>query len=75
MKASELRELTDDELGQRLRECQDDLMSFRTQMTTGTVDNVRAARNARRDIARFKTIMRERERAAAEAAGPGKEAK
>ena len=64
MKASELRELTDEELRQRLRERRDDLLSFRTQMITGTVDNVRAARNARRDIARLLTIMGERDRAA-----------
>ena len=64
MKASELREQTGEELQQRMRERQDDLHAFRMQTTTGTVDNVRGARNARRDIARIKTIMRERELAA-----------
>lgn len=64
MKASDLREMTDDELQQRLRERRDDLLSFRTQIVTGTVDNVRAARQARRDIARIKTLVRERESAA-----------
>ena len=67
MKARELRELTDDELRQRLRERREDLFSFRMQMVTGTVDNVRAARNARRDIARMLTILGERRRAAAQA--------
>ena len=61
MKASELRELTDDELSQRLRERCDDLHAFRMQMATGTVENVRAARGARHDIARIKTILRQRE--------------
>ncbi|HIJ66615.1 MAG TPA: 50S ribosomal protein L29 [Candidatus Hydrogenedentes bacterium] len=56
--------MTDDELQQRLRERRDDLLSFRTQIVTGTVDNVRAARQARRDIARIKTLVRERESAA-----------
>lgn len=64
MKASELLELSGEELAQRLRERCDDLASFRMQMTTGTVDNVRAARTARRDIARIKTVMRQRELAA-----------
>jgi len=64
VKASDLREMTDDELQQRLRERRDDLLSFRTQIVTGTVDNVRAARQARRDIARIKTLVRERESAA-----------
>jgi ribosomal protein L29 len=34
------------------------------QQATGVVDNVRAARNARQDVARIKTIMNERKRAA-----------
>lgn len=65
MKARELRELTEEELEQRFRERNDALMAFRVQMATGVVDNTRGARNARRDIARIKTIMRERDLAAA----------
>jgi len=68
VKAKELQELTDEELRQRLRERTDDLMSFRIQMATGTVDNVRSSRNARRDIARIKTVLRERELVAAKQA-------
>lgn len=56
--------MTSDELDQRLHERMDSLMSFRLQQATGAVDNVRAARNARRDIARIKTILRQRELAA-----------
>ena len=72
MKASEIRELTDEEWRQRLRERTDALWAFRMQQVTGAVDNVRGARNARRDIARIKTIIRERELAQAKQA---KEAK
>ena len=72
MKASEIRELTDEELRHRLRERTDVLWAFRMQQVTGAVDNVRGARNARRDIARLKTIIRERELAKAKQA---KEAK
>lgn len=61
MKASELRELTDDELRQRLRERSDAVRAFRFQMATGAVENVRGARNAKRDVARIRTILRERE--------------
>lgn len=64
MKASDLRDLTEDELRSRLGKRSDDLISFRLQMATGVVDNVRAARNARHDIARIKTVLRERELAA-----------
>jgi len=72
VKASEIRELTDEELRHRLRERTDALWAFRMQQVTGAVDNVRGARNARRDIARLKTIIRERELAKAKQA---KEAK
>ncbi len=61
MKARDLRELSDEELRGRLKERRDDLMTFRIQLTTSSVENVRAARNARRDIARILTILRERE--------------
>ncbi len=64
MRATALREKTDEELDQYLRERADDLLQFRMQMATGVVDNVRAAREARKDIARVKTIMRERQMAA-----------
>ena len=64
MRATALREKTEEELDQYLRERADDLLQFRMQMSTGVVDNVRAAREARKDIARVKTIIREREMAA-----------
>ena len=68
MKASELREMTNEELAQRLKERLDDVRTFRFQGATGTVENTRGSRNARRDIARIKTIMRERELATAKEA-------
>ena len=64
MKASELRELNEAELDKRLGERQSDIIHFRLQQATGVVDNVCAAREARKDIARIKTILRERETAA-----------
>lgn len=63
-----IHELTDDELKQRLKDKQEALFNFRMQMATGSVDNTRGPRNARRDIARIKTVMREREITAAKAA-------
>ena len=63
MKARELRELTDEELRQRLSERRDAIRAFRFQAATGTVENVRGARNAKRDVARIHTIIREREMA------------
>jgi large subunit ribosomal protein L29 len=56
--------MTDEELKQRLVDRAEALRNFHFQMATGAVDNVRGARNARRDIARIQTIMRQRQPAA-----------
>ncbi len=64
MKAKELRELEPAELEIKMKERGDALRNFRLQMATASVENSRAARNARRDVARIKTIKREREMAA-----------
>lgn len=57
--------MTDTELTRLLNEKNAALSNFRVQLATGAVDNVRAARNARRDIARILTVQRERQLAAA----------
>lgn len=69
MKASELRDRSDGELRELLEERRQAVFNFRLQNATGAVENVRGSRNARRDVARILTILRERELAA------GKEAK
>lgn len=64
LKSNELRELSDAELHAQLEERSTTLRDIRFQTITGSVDDVRAIRNARRDIARVKTLLREREIAA-----------
>jgi len=59
--AAELRELSGEELVQRLRESKEELFNLRFQMATGQLENNRRLRTVRRDIARIYTIMRERE--------------
>ncbi|HEY4018478.1 MAG TPA: 50S ribosomal protein L29 [Pseudonocardiaceae bacterium] len=59
--ATELRELTDEELVLRLRESKEELFNLRFQMATGQLDNNRRLRTVRHDIARVYTVMRERE--------------
>ncbi|MDG3009024.1 50S ribosomal protein L29 [Rhodococcus sp. D2-41] len=59
--ASELRELTEEELITRLRESKEELFNLRFQMATGQLDNNRRLRTVRHDIARIYTVMRERE--------------
>lgn len=65
MKATDIRDKSEQELRQLLQDRSEALMRFRMQSVTGQVENVRAARNARKDIARIKTILRERELAEA----------
>jgi large subunit ribosomal protein L29 len=57
----ELRELTDDELTERLRESKVELFNLRFQTATGQLDNNRRLRTVRREIARIYTVLRERE--------------
>ncbi|OBJ69795.1 50S ribosomal protein L29 [Mycobacterium sp. 1274756.6] len=59
--AGELRELTDDELTERLREAKEELFNLRFQLATGQLSNNRRLRVVRREIARVHTVLRERE--------------
>ena len=59
--ASELRELTDEELLERLRESKEELFNLRFQMATGQLSNNRRLRTVRHQIARIYTVLRERE--------------
>jgi large subunit ribosomal protein L29 len=59
--ASELRELTEEELVLRLKEAKEELFNLRFQMATGQLDNNRRLRTIRHEIARIYTVMRERE--------------
>lgn len=64
MRAKQLRDMSGEALQQVMQERCDDIVNFRLQLATGVVDNCRRAREARRDIARIKTILKERELAA-----------
>ncbi len=65
--ASELRELADDELNQRLSENKEELFNLRFQIVTGQLDDPRRIKAVKREIARILTVQREREMAAARA--------
>jgi large subunit ribosomal protein L29 len=60
MKARQYREMGPDELVGRLEELERHLFDLRSQAVTEKLENSRAIINTRRDIARVKTIMRER---------------
>ena len=60
-RASELRELSDDELDHRLSERRQELFNLRFQSVTGSLENSARLKLAKREIARILTIRRERE--------------
>lgn len=61
MKAKELRELSDSELREKLAGFKQELFNLRFQMATRQLDNPMRIREVKRDIARIKTILRQRE--------------
>jgi len=61
VKANELRELTDAELQKKLHDTKDELFRLRFQLATGQLDNPMRIKEVRRNIARVKTVLRERE--------------
>jgi large subunit ribosomal protein L29 len=61
MKASELRELSLDELQQKGQELVEELFNLRFQLATGQIGNVGRIAVVKRDIARVKTIEHERQ--------------
>jgi large subunit ribosomal protein L29 len=61
MKAQEIRAMTLDELMQRLDDAHEELFNLRFQFSTGRLENFNRLTEVKRDIARLKTIMRERE--------------
>ena len=61
MRARQLRDLTDDELGQKLADTRQELFNLRFQSATGALDNPARLRLAKREIARLLTIRHERE--------------
>jgi large subunit ribosomal protein L29 len=63
MKAEELRDLSDDGLRARAIELKESLFRMRFKLALGNTDVVKQLRESRKDLARVKTLLRERERA------------
>ncbi len=61
MKAAELRDLGSDELQQRVREMEDQLFKLRMQKSMGQLEAAHKVSSVRRDLARVKTILREKQ--------------
>ena len=64
MKATEIRELSSDDLQAKLKEARAELFNLRFQMATSQLDNTARVKAVKRDIARIQTEMRTRQIAA-----------
>lgn len=61
MKAKNIRDLSTVEIQTKVNDLKDELFNLRFQLATGQLDNPMRIREVRKDIARAKTILRERE--------------
>ena len=61
MKANEIRELSPAELNEKLASLKAELFNLRFQLATGQLQNPMMIRETKRNIARVKTILRDRQ--------------
>lgn len=67
MKANKIREMSVNELEQKLVELKGELFNLRFQMATGQLENPMRVKDVKKSIARIKTILREKELKSVEA--------
>jgi large subunit ribosomal protein L29 len=65
MKAAKWRDLSEDEIRQKVSELSEEVFNLRFQLSMGTAKNPARVRQVRRDVARARTILAERGAAAA----------
>ncbi len=70
MKTAEVRDLSDDQLVDELTKLKREQFNLRFQRATGQLENTTRFRQIRRDVARIKTIIRERQVSAEDAPAP-----
>ncbi|MFL5540519.1 MAG: 50S ribosomal protein L29 [Longimicrobiaceae bacterium] len=61
MNGPEIRDMTDDEIRDRIEQLQEERFRLRFRSATQQLENPMLLRNLRRDISRLKTVQRERE--------------
>ncbi len=59
--AKKMRDLTDEELVKKVSDYKEELFNLRFQMATGQLDNPMRIRDVKKNIARCKTVQRQRE--------------
>ena len=61
MKITDLREMTNDEISQKLHDNQEELFNLRFQKSMNRLENANKLKDVKKDIARMKTLLTERE--------------
>ena len=63
MKVKEIRELSTEDINNKLKETKQELFNLRFQQATGTLEKPSRIRDLRHTVARMKTVLKERENA------------
>ena len=61
MKTKEIRKLSTEEINKKIAELKEELFNLRMKQATGNLENPARIRELRKNVARLKTILRERE--------------
>ena len=61
MKVNEIRDLTTEEIQNKIKETKEELFNLRFQQATGTIEKPSRIRDLRHTVARMKTVLKERE--------------
>ena len=61
MKTNEIRKLSTEEINKKIAESKEELFNLRMKQATGSLENPSRLRELRKNVARLKTILRERE--------------
>lgn len=61
MKTKEIRQMSSEELNKKVNELKNELFNLRFRLATGQLDNPSSIKIVKKDIARVKTIIKERE--------------
>ena len=61
MKVKEIREMTTEQIEKRIVDAKQELFNLRFQQATGTLEKPSRIKDLRHDVARCKTVLRERE--------------
>ena len=61
MKVKEIRELSSTEIKEKIVSCKEELFNLRFQQATGNLEKPSRIKDLRHEVARMKTVLRERE--------------